>query len=172
VAAPIADSSALGAVTTAQFRDSWNAILTRVEKASKQAWVIAFTLQVVDFVDDVLTLRFASQADLDSFKNAGQAPEVLRTAIREELGVTVKFKPYVVPGVDTAPTPIDMPAAAPVAVAAAPKTEPVPDATTPIEQVAPAPKSRKAGVDDKDRYGESVLREFGAKPLDDPAGGR
>ncbi|MEY4079270.1 MAG: hypothetical protein RIS80_1039 [Actinomycetota bacterium] len=171
-AASVADSSALGAVTTAQFRDSWNAILTRVEKASKQAWVIAFTLQVVDFVDDVLTLRFASQADLDSFKNAGQAPEVLRTAIREELGVTVKFKPYVVPGVDTAPTPIDMPAAAPVAVAAAPKTEPVPDATTPIEQVAPAPKSRKAGVDDKDRYGESVLREFGAKPLDDPAGGR
>lgn len=199
---------ALAAVTAAQFRDSWNAILSRVEKASKQAWVIAFTLQVVDFVDDVLTLRFASQADLDSFKNAGQAPEVLRTAIREELGVTVKFKPYVVPGVDTAPTPIDMPAAAPVAVAAAPKTEPiavaksaakpapvseekaepeadleaepagepatelVPDATTPIEQVAPAPKSRKAAVDDKDRYGESVLREFGAKPLDDPAGGR
>jgi DNA polymerase-3 subunit gamma/tau len=215
-AAPVSDASALGAVTTAQFRDSWNAILSRVEKASKQAWVIAFTLQVVDFVDDVLTLRFASQADLDSFKNAGQAPEVLRTAIREELGVTVKFKPYVVPGVDTAPTPIDIPAAAPVAVAAAPKTEPiavakaptkpgpvaqprpvtsaepeaepvpdantepvpaantepVPDATTPIEQVAPAPKSRKAAVDDKDRYGESVLREFGAKPLDDPAGGR
>ncbi len=124
----------------------------------------------------MLTLRFASQADLDSFKSAGQAPEVLRTAIREELGVTVKFKPYVVPGVDTAPTPIDIPAAAPVAVAAEseaePATEPVPDATTPIEQVAPAPKSRKAAVDDKDRYGESVLREFGAKPLDDPAGGR
>ncbi len=175
-AAPVSDASALGAVTTAQFRDSWNAILSRVEKASKQAWVIAFTLQVVDVVDDVLTLRFASQADLDSFKSAGQAPEVLRTAIREELGVTVKFKPYVVPGVDTAPTPIDIPAAAPVAVAAEseaePATEPVPDATTPIEQVAPAPKSRKAAVDDKDRYGESVLREFGAKPLDDPAGGR
>ncbi len=148
---------AFGAVTTAQFRDSWNAILSRVEKASKSAWVIAFTLQVVDFADEVLTLRFASQTDLESFKNAGQAPELLRTAIREELGITVKFKPYVVPGVEAVAAPEEVPAAAPVAVAAAPK---------------PAPKSRKAAVDDKDRYGESVLREFGAKPLDEPSGGR
>lgn len=195
---------ALGVVTTAQFRDSWNAILSRVEKASKSAWVIAFTLQVVDFADEVLTLRFASQTDLESFKNAGQAPELLRTAIREELGITVKFKPYVVPGVEAVAAPVEVPAAAPVAVAAAPKAAPVAQpttATTPIAQVEtetatepelsvapepesepeiqlepeaekPAPKSRKAAVDNKDRYGESVLREFGAKPLDEPSGGR
>jgi DNA polymerase-3 subunit gamma/tau len=169
-AAPQVDP-ALGAVTTAQFRDSWNAILSRVEKASKSAWVIAFTLQVVDFADEVLTLRFASQTDLESFKNAGQAPELLRTAIREELGISVKFKPYVVPGVEVVAAPAEIPTAAPVAVATAPKTaaanlQPEPEAEK------PAPKSRKAAVDNKDRYGESVLREFGAKPLDEPSGGR
>ena len=166
-----AEPTANLAVTTAQFRDSWNAILSRVEKASKQAWVIAFTLQVVDFVDDVLTLRFASQTDLESFKNAGQAPEVLRSAIREELGITVKFKPYVVPGAETADaTPATTPIAqVPAAPAAEPQVAPEPE---PEPEPAPAPKSRKSGVDDSERYGESVLREFGAKPINDPSGGR
>jgi DNA polymerase-3 subunit gamma/tau len=178
---------AVPALTTAQFRDSWNAILSLVEKKSKAAWVIAYTLAVVDFTDDVLTLRFASQNDLESFKSAGQAPEILREAIRTELGVTVKFKPHV--EVSAATTPIAVVAAPAETVKAEPaKTEPVesakPQATEPAEEAAPeveptkaaepkvAAKSRKADIPDDERYGESILREFGAKPLDDPAGGR
>ena len=44
----------------------------------------------------------------------------------------------------------------------------------PVAEAKPAKatKSRKADVPDAERYGESILREFGAKPLDDPSGGR
>ena len=177
------------AITTSQFRDSWNAILSLVEKKSKSAWVIAYTLAVVDFTDDVLTLRFASQNDLESFKSAGQAPEILREAIRTELGVTVKFKPHV----EAAAAPVEAAPAAPttpIAVVETPKSQPEkaepvapakPEVTEPAEVEAPqaepvapkaAAKSRKADIPDDERYGESILREFGAKPLDDPAGGR
>ena len=53
----------------------------------------------------------------------------------------------------------------------------VPTDVTPAQPVADAKpakatKSRKADVPDAERYGESILREFGAKPLDDPSGGR
>ncbi len=179
-AAPVAVAPGVASVpviTTSQFRDSWNAILSLVEKKSKSAWVIAYTLAVVDFTDDVLTLRFASQNDLESFKSAGQAPEVLREAIRTELGVSVKFKPHVeavVAPVEVAaePAPVEPASAAPttpIAVVQASKAEP-----EQAEPMAPkaAAKSRKADIPDDERYGESILREFGAKPLDNPAGGR
>jgi hypothetical protein len=48
-----------------------------------------------------------------------------------------------------------------------PEAEPVAE-----EKPAKATKSRKADVPDAERYGESILREFGAKPLDNPSGGR
>jgi DNA polymerase-3 subunit gamma/tau len=159
-------------LTTEAFRDSWQAILSRVEKASKSAWIVAYTLKVVEFAEGVLTLRFMSQSDLETFKTSGQAPDVLRKAITDELGVTVKFKPQVEAPVAEAP------AAAAAPVVAAPVAE-VP--TTPIAvqaepaaeaKPAKATKSRKADVPDAERYGESILREFGAKPLDDPSGGR
>ena len=120
-AAPAA-ATGIPALTTAQFKDSWNSILSIVEKESKNAWVIAYTLQVVDYADEVLTLRFASQYDLDTFKASGAAPDVLRRAILAELGVTVKFKPFVPEVKASAPAPV------PVAEAASP--------TTPIEVVA------------------------------------
>jgi DNA polymerase-3 subunit gamma/tau len=168
--------TAVAALTTAQFRDSWNAILSLVEKKSKSAWVIAYTLTVVEFSDEVLTLRFASQNDLESFKSAGQAPEILREAIRSELGVTVKFKPHVDQAPATTPIAI-VEAAAPAETAASVKTaeqapEPASEpASEPPTTKAPA-KARKAGVPEEERYGESILREFGAKPLDNPSGGR
>lgn len=168
--------TAVAALTTAQFRDSWNAILSLVEKKSKSAWVIAYTLTVVEFNDEVLTLRFASQNDLESFKSAGQAPEILREAIRRELGVTVKFKPHVDQAPATTPIAI-VAAAAPAETAASVKTaeqapEPASEpAAEPPTTKAPA-KARKAGVPEEERYGESILREFGAKPLDNPSGGR
>ena len=215
VAAPAAAVS-IPELTTEAFRDSWQAILSRVEKASKSAWIVAYTLKVVEFAEGVLTLRFMSQSDLETFKTSGQAPDVLRKAITDELGITVKFKPLVETPTAAAPV-AETPAAAVVApVAEAPTTpievqaepEVVPasekesdtesDSETPVSDVvtdtvtdapadvsdaapaepvaeakpAKATKSRKADVPDSERYGESILREFGAKPLDDPSGGR
>jgi DNA polymerase-3 subunit gamma/tau len=211
VSAPAAAVS-IPELTTEAFRDSWQAILSRVEKASKSAWIVAYTLKVVEFSEGVLTLRFMSQSDLETFKTSGQAPDVLRKAITDELGITVKFKPQVETA--AAATPVaQTPAAAVVApVAEAPTTPievqaeqevqptsdkesdtesdsetPVSDTVTDAPEVvtdetsaepladakpAKATKSRKADVPDSERYGESILREFGAKPLDDPSGGR
>jgi hypothetical protein len=197
-------------LTTEAFRDSWQAILSRVEKASKSAWIVAYTLKVVEFAEGVLTLRFMSQSDLETFKTSGQAPDVLRKAITEELGVTVKFKPLVEAAAPVAETPVAAAPAAEVAAPAAeapttpievqaepevepasdkvsdsetPVTDAVTDAPTDVTDAAPAApaaeakpakatKSRKADVPDAERYGESILREFGAKPLDNPSGGR
>ena len=189
-ATPPASAAAVGIpeLTTEAFRDSWQAILSRVEKASKSAWIVAYTLKVVEFAEGVLTLRFMSQSDLETFKTSGQAPDVLRKSITDELGVTVKFKPLVevaAPVVE-APVAAEPVAAAPVVEVPAPAAE---APTTPIEvqaepEVEPeaepeaeekpvkATKSRKADVPDAERYGESILREFGAKPLDNPSGGR
>ena len=183
-AAPVADKTAdvsapagIGGVTLTQFKDSWPNILTIVNKKSKAAWMVAFALSVVDFTGDVLTLKFLSQKDLDSFKNASGASEVLRGAIMDVLGVQVKFKAQ-----------IDAKAEAPAAVEAAVKVESTPiavvAAAAPVEAVqaeeeapqAAAPvaeaKSRNSGMaDESARYGESLLREMlGAEPMQDKNG--
>jgi DNA polymerase-3 subunit gamma/tau len=202
VAAP-ATAVSIPELTTEAFRDSWQAILSRVEKASKSAWIVAYTLKVVEFAEGVLTLRFMSQSDLETFKTSGQAPDVLRKAITDELGVTVKFKPQVEAPVAEAPATVSAPVAeaptTPIEVQAEPQVEAVSDTVSdtisvseplvtddptdaptdvapaePAAEAKPAKatKSRKADVPDAERYGESILREFGAKPLDDPSGGR
>jgi DNA polymerase-3 subunit gamma/tau len=168
VAAATSAPVGIPALTTAAFRDSWQAILSRVEKASKSAWIVAYTLKVVDFTDDVLTLRFMSQSDLESFKSSGQAPDVLRKAINEELGITVKFKPQVETAAPTTPIKVvEVPAVVEAAAAVQALSQPEAE-----EKPAKATKSRKLDIPDDQRYGESILREFGAKPLDDPSGGR
>ncbi len=153
-----AASSGVPALTTAQFKDSWNAILSLVEKESKTAWVIAYTLQVIDYTDEVLTLRFASQHDLETFKTSGAAPDILRRAIQTELGVTVKFKPSVpeasspasplpsekttpisiVPEVAAAPEVAVEPEVAPVAVEPEQMSEPAAEPEAPADEPQPA----------------------------------
>ena len=196
-AAPVAH---LGAVTTQQFKDSWAEILTLVNKASKSAWMVAFSLSVIDFTDDVLTLKFMSQKDLESLKNSAGASDVLRKAIFDVLGVQVKFKPLVT----EAPAEVTAPKAQPVAkVEPAPATKPIavveevappvddepidiaPSEGAPIDEAQAAEpaaepaakkttKSRNSGMaDESARYGESLLREMlGAEPMPDKNGGR
>ena len=165
-AATPAAKPALGQLTTAQVKDSWNAVLNRVEKKSKSAWVIAYTLQVVDFTDDVLTLRFVSQHDLETFKGSGTAPDALRSAIEEELGIKVKFKPYVPagePAAATVPIPVVEP---PVAEAKAPAVDPKIEPAHPAETAKPA-RSRKVDIPDDERFGESLIRDIlGGEPVD------
>ena len=181
-------NSAVPALTTAQFKDSWNAILSLVEKESKTAWVIAYTLQVIDYTDEVLTLRFASQHDLETFKTSGAAPDILRRAIQTELGVTVKFKPSV-PEASSPASPLPTEKTTPIAivpeVAAAPEVEAeleaVPEPAAPVkaekpaktEKPAKAAKSRAVDMPADERYGESVVRDLlGGVPIDEPGAGR
>ena len=182
---PVAKAAApVGALSLNQVRDSWSDILSKVNKQSKSAWMVAFSLTVVDFADEILTLKFLSQNDLDAFKNASGASDILRKAIFDVLGVHVKFKAQI----EAAPVaaPVAAPSASPAVAPSVPKTapiavvhtespddyEPEPEDDEPAFQVEPA-KSRNGMVDESARYGESLLREMlGAEPIVDKNAGK
>lgn len=166
--APIVVPAAnIAQLTTEDFKGSWQEILGKVNKASKSAWMVAFALQVVDYdaASTVLTLKFSSARDLEAFKGEASATDVLRRAIDEVLGVTVKFKPQ-----------FAEPATAPIKVVA-PAAEPEPEPKAEVqEEAAPEPPVEKAKpksrnskmVDEEARYGASLLREMlGAEPIED-----
>ena len=183
VSAPVADKTpdvsapaGIGGITLTQFKDSWPNILSIVNKKSKAAWMVAFALTVVDFTDDVLTLKFLSQKDLDSFKNSGDASEVLRGAIMDVLGIQVKYKAQIDAKAEPAPA-VEKVATTPIAVVAEPVSEKpeeaVAEEAAPVtETVAEESKSRNSKMIDEDaRYGESLLREMlGAEPMTDKNG--
>jgi DNA polymerase-3 subunit gamma/tau len=76
-------------------RDAWPEVLASLQRTKRSAWMVAFTAQVRDFREgEVLVLGFPSEQDVAGFR--GGAPgqsvsELLRSAINEVLGVTVKF---------------------------------------------------------------------------------
>ena len=162
---PIAVVPAVAGVTTSQMRSAWTKILEAVQKKSKSAYMVAYNLDVMALEGDVLTLRFASNYDLENFKSSAGAPDVLRKAIEAEFGIVVKFKPHMEAAkqpqaaapVNRAPEPV---------VVAAPAAEPA-EPEDP-EEPTETPKSRNAAVDESARYGESLLREIlGAEPIDE-----
>jgi DNA polymerase-3 subunit gamma/tau len=197
-AAPAATATpaAVGAVSVNQVRDAWSDVLSKVNKQSKSAWMVAFSLTVVDFADEILTLKFLSQNDLDAFKNSSGASDILRKAIFDVLGVQVKFKAQIdatppTPQVASAPAPAAAPKTAPIAVVHTESPddyEPEPEYDEPVVQVEPpkaakpadepAPaaepeKTRNGMVDESARYGESLLREMlGAEPIVDKNAGK
>ena len=162
----------IGGVTLTQFKDSWPNILTIVNKKSKAAWMVAFALSVIDYTDDVLTLKFLSQKDLDSFKNASGASEVLRSAILDVLGVQVKFKAQIDAQEQPAPAVVKV-ETTPIEVVKEVEPEPVAEEVV-AEPAAPVAESkpRNSGMaDESARYGESLLREMlGAEPMQDKNG--
>ncbi|NYJ25197.1 DNA polymerase III subunit gamma and tau [Leifsonia shinshuensis] len=88
--------AAVGAVSTQQVKDSWPQILDAVQRAKRSAWMVVFTAQVRALNDDVLTLSFPSDNDVQSFRQpqtpGGQGvSEYLRQAIIDILGIRVKF---------------------------------------------------------------------------------
>ncbi|MEN9853981.1 MAG: polymerase subunit gamma/tau [Actinomycetota bacterium] len=136
-------------VSASYFKANWQIILDQLAKQSRSAWAVAFTSKVIDFENEVLTLLFQSQKDVDAFKNAGGAAEVLRSVVKELTGVSVKYRAKV--------------ADAPSKVAKAPVIEPNQEdfsdeteeelKTEPISQTDP-------------RTGEFILREvLGARPI-------
>jgi DNA polymerase-3 subunit gamma/tau len=161
--APTAPSA--NGVSTQAMIAAWPEILSQVKAESKSAWVVAFTLTVMDLSGDVLTLKFLSHKDLDGFKADSRSTDALRKAIFAVLGLQVKFKPHVEEsdGVVVAEATAD----------AHPPTTAIPVVKT-EEPAAPEAKSRNGMVNEEARYGESLLREMlGAEPMQDPkAGGR
>ena len=167
VAKPVAGS--VPAVTKQALMNAWPEIIGQVKKESRAAWMVAFTLTVMDLTDDVLTLKFLSQKDLDSFKADSRSTDALRKAIFAVLGIQVKFRPHIEEGAEVAS----------VTEQAEPATTviPVVEEKQEMEEVAEpkaAPTSRNSMVNEDTRYGESLLREvLGAEPIQDPkAGGR
>ena len=143
-------------ITTATVKSAWPMILETLAKQSRSAWAVAFTTKVIDFKDEVLTLLFQSQNDVDAFKSSQGAAEVLRQVIREQLGVVVKYRAKV--------------AEAPLKPETKNTVEPTPPEEftteeeleaqdTPVEVIqTPEPEAEQAG--------EFVLREvLGAKPI-------
>jgi DNA polymerase-3 subunit gamma/tau len=166
--APVVANSgkSFAAVSTQAMIDAWPEILSQVKKESKSAWVVAFTLTVMDLSEDVLTLKFLSQKDLDTFKSDAKSTDALRKAIFAVLGLQVKFRPHIESVATSNPEPI---------------TSEIPIVTN-VEPVisesiseSPSSKSRNSSMVNEDtRYGESLLREvLGAEPMQDPkSGGR
>jgi len=169
-AAPVAKPAAQAApstngVSTQAMIAAWPEILSQVKAESKSAWVVAFTLTVMDLSGDVLTLKFLSHKDLDGFKADSRSTDALRKAIFAVLGLAVKFKPHVEES------------GGEVVAEAAAEVHP-PTTAIPVVKVdepsVPETKSRNGMVNEEARYGESLLREMlGAEPMQDPkAGGR
>lgn len=157
-------------VSTQAMIAAWPEILSQVKAESKSAWVVAFTLTVMDLFGDVLTLKFLSHKDLDGFKADSRSTDALRKAIFAVLGIAVKFKPHVEESAGEAVAEAADDAHPPTTAIPVVKDEPVAKA----EKPAPETKSRNGMVNEEARYGESLLREMlGAEPMQDPkAGGR
>ncbi|MGX1934526.1 DNA polymerase III subunit gamma and tau [Microbacterium resistens] len=151
-----------GPVDFARIRAAWPAILSRLEKISRGSWLVVTAVQPLDFdrATDVLTLGFASPNDVARFK--GTTPgsgtsDHLRSAIEQELGIKVKYKPAPLPpsggsgtpepppstgpgGSTPAPAPPSPPSGGESARPAAPKTASASAAPVTEWAVAPIPR--------------------------------
>ena len=137
--------------TTQSFKSNWQSILDALAKKSRSAWAVAFTTKVLDYEDEVLTLLFQSQKDVEAFKNSNGAAEVLRSVIKELFGVTVKYRAKV--------------AEAPEVKITAPVVEPTPPEEFTSEEDYEEPEAVSAPAE-PERAGEFVLREvLGAEPI-------
>jgi DNA polymerase-3 subunit gamma/tau len=167
------------------FKNNWEEVLERLAKASRSAWAVAFTTKVVDYKDGVLTLLFQSNNDVENFKKAGNAAELLRQQIFELMGVRVKYKariaeqisepvkqspapPQETPSQDTQ-SPSE-PSESPEAEQPEPESESGPKAEDPepVEETEDKEPAKPASEEAAEKHGESVLRDvLGAKPLEE-----
>jgi DNA polymerase-3 subunit gamma/tau len=148
---------ALGPLNTASFKSGWQDILDALAKKSRSAWAVAFTTKVLDFEGDVLTLLFQSQRDVDAFKISQGASEVLRTVIKEKLGVVVKYRAKVA---EQAPAPVTVAVIEPTAAEEFVTEEEI-EAQEPVTEVIQQPVAAE-----DEQAGEFFLREvLGATPI-------
>ncbi|MCW3492081.1 DNA polymerase III subunit gamma and tau [Microbacterium sp. SSM24] len=137
----VAASEPSGPVTAQRMRDAWPEVLAKLEDISRTSWLLASNAEVTGLDDDVLTLSFASQADVAKFKQraAGGGPsEDLRQAIVAVLGIRVKYlaKHDGPAGPPSAPAPSAPPSAS---ARPAPTRASAPAAAAPVTEWAVAP---------------------------------
>ena len=167
------------AYSAQDFKNNWDEVLERLAKSSRSAWAVAFTTKVVDYKDGVLTLLFQSNNDVENFKKAGNASELLRQQIFELMGVRVKYKARIAENISAPAESKDSPkqetkapeAPEPVADENEPKVReesPESEALAPAEDTAQTDESSEKPVQEaEEKQGESVLRDvLGAKPVD------
>ena len=143
-------------ITTATVKSAWPMILETLAKQSRSAWAVAFTTKVIDFKDEVLTLLFQSQNDVDAFKSSQGASEVLRQVIREQLGVVVKYRAKVA---EAPVKPETKNTVEPTASEEFTTEEEIEAQDAPVEVI-------QASEPEAEQAGEFVLREvLGAKPI-------
>jgi DNA polymerase-3 subunit gamma/tau len=143
-------------ITTATVKSAWPMILETLAKQSRSAWAVAFTTKVIDFKDEVLTLLFQSQNDVDAFKSSQGAAEVLRQVIREQLGVVVKYRAKVA---EAPVKPETKNTVEPTAPEEFTTEEELEAQDTPVEVL-------QASEPEPEQAGEFVLRQvLGAKPI-------
>ena len=156
-AAKKSEPVAQGPLSTASFKSGWQDILDALAKKSRSAWAVAFTTKVLDFEGDVLTLLFQSQRDVDAFKISQGASEVLRTVIKEKLGVVVKYRAKVA---EQAPAPLTAAVVEPTAAEEFVTEEEI-EAQEPVTEVIQQPVAAE-----DEQAGEFFLREvLGATPI-------
>ncbi len=188
-AEPAPEPVAAAPVDIERMRQSWPAILDRIQQLKMSSWTVVYTALPVALDDDVLTLVFTNESDAAAFKQRGNPAEMVsehvRQAILAELGLRVKF----LVRVDSARAPRPE-AAAPAEQPTDPEPSPAPQSITEWAVAAipgaPAPSSVDAPpvddepppVDDepepepeppapvhlteiagRQRYGEAVVRE-------------
>ncbi|NYF15034.1 DNA polymerase-3 subunit gamma/tau [Pseudoclavibacter sp. JAI123] len=102
VSAPVPHATAARASAEppvfAQLRDAWPTLLERMrDLGGTHAWSVAQSVHPRDLVGDLLVFEVPSRAVLDQFRGERGATDspsaVLRTAINEMFGITVKFQP-------------------------------------------------------------------------------
>ena len=157
VAIPKPEPVGQGPLNTASFKSGWQDILDALAKKSRSAWAVAFTTKVLDFEGDVLTLLFQSQRDVDAFKTSQGASEVLRTVIKEKLGVVVKYRAKVA---EQAPATVTASVIEPTAAEEFVTEEEI-EAQEPATEVIQQPVAAE-----DEQAGEFFLREvLGATPI-------
>ncbi len=91
----------VGPVTLKQIRDAWPEVLAALQRTKRTAWMAALSAQVLEYRsdDDVLVLGFTSPSEVQGLRSGTgnqTSAELLRAAIHDVLGVTVKFLPRVI----------------------------------------------------------------------------
>jgi DNA polymerase-3 subunit gamma/tau len=170
-AAPAAPQPS-GPVTLQRMRDAWPEVLGRLEDISRTSWLLASNAEVAGLDDDVLTLSFASQADVAKFKQraAGGGPsEDLRQAILAVLGLRVKYLakhdgPSAPPAAPEPKAPRTEPPAPPASArpSSAPARATAPAAAAPVTEwaVAPIPSDADAPPPDPGPAAMSAPGQF------------
>ncbi|WP_127476340.1 DNA polymerase III subunit gamma and tau [Microbacterium sulfonylureivorans] len=173
-ATPAAPPVPAGPVTLARMRDAWAEVLGRLEDISRTSWLLASNAEVAGLDDDVLTLSFASQADVAKFKQraAGGGPsEDLRQAILAVLGIRVKYLAKFDGDGTGGPASATAPAAPPAPARAigggsAPARAAAPSSAAPVTEWAVAPIPTDADAPPPDP-GPAALSTAGQFAVDD-----